>query len=157
VHNGLSNVAIINKWQAVWSSCSSHAGSFPTALFSAGFLFDLAGILLNEPKLFSASFYVILLGLASGLLAALFGLIDYIKLGSQPERFRVASWHGGIQFVVLMTFGVLAGLKFQAYPGIGAPGTWQLIVMGVILGAMLVGNFLGGERVFRYKVGIDEN
>ncbi len=130
---------------------------FPTALFSAGFLFDLAGILLNQSQLFFASFYVILLGLAGGLLAALFGLIDYIKLGSKPDQFRIASWHAVIQFVVLMTFGVLAGLKFQAYPAIGAPGTWQLIVMGVTLGIMLVGNYLGGELVFRYKVGIDED
>lgn len=130
---------------------------FPTALFSTGFLFDLGGIMLNEPQLFSASFYIILPGLAVGLLAGLFGLIDYIKLGSKPDQFRIASWHGGIQFIVLMIFGVLAGLKFQAYPGIKAPGIWQLIVMGVTVGIMLVGNYLGGELVFRYKVGIDEN
>lgn len=129
---------------------------FPTALFSAGFLFDGVGIFLEEPTLFSASFYSIILGLLGGLAAALVGFIDYIKLGDKPEAFQKASWHAGIQFLVLVSFAIIAGVKFQAYPDLPPPFVWQLSFEGLAITAMLVGNYLGGELVFTHKVGIDE-
>lgn len=129
---------------------------FPTALFSAGFIFDIAGIVLRQPLFFAASFYVVLMGLAGGVLAGLFGLIDYVKLTERPEVFQKASWHGGIQFVVIIIFGVILGLKFQSYPEISAPSLVQLIVMGLTLVGMVVGNYLGGELVFLHHVGIQK-
>lgn len=130
---------------------------FPTALFLAGFLFDTGGILLNKPWFFSASFYVILLGLGTGFAATVFGLVDYVKLSSEPDLFRTATWHGGIQFIVLMVFGVIAGLKFQAYPDMESPSILEIGFMGGTLAIMLIGNYLGGELVFTYKVGINED
>lgn len=129
---------------------------FPTALFSAGFLFDAGGMLLNEPQLFSASLYAILLGLAGGLAAVVFGLIDYVKLSRQPQQLRLASWHAGIQFMVLVIFGIIAGLKFQSYPDLGSPKMLEMSIMGAAVVAMLIGNYLGGELVITHRIGIDE-
>lgn len=129
---------------------------FPIALFSAAFLFDVAGIVLNKPVLHLSSFYVVLLGLTGGVPAAIFGFIDYIRLGDRPKVFSKASWHAGIQFVVLSAFAVIAMLKYRAYPGQAAPGLLQLSMMGIALAGMLAGNYLGGELVFRYKIGIEE-
>lgn len=129
---------------------------FPTALFSAGFLFDIGGLLLADSSLFSASLYSIILGLLAGLPAALAGFIDYVKLGGKPKVFRTASWHAGIQFVVLMTFGIIAGVKFQSYPDVAEPGILLIGCSGLALAVMLVGNYLGGELVFTHKVGIDD-
>lgn len=130
---------------------------FPTALFTSGFLFDITGLLLDEPRLYAASFYGILLGLAGGVTAGLFGLIDLVKLGDRPKAFRTAGWHAGIQFVVLMVFGAIAGIKYQAYPAVEGPGMLQLSVMGTTLAAMLAGNYLGGELVFTHRVGMDHS
>lgn len=130
---------------------------FPTALFTAGFLFDAGGIALQEPSFYMASFYVILLGLAGGVLAGLFGLIDYMNLGTEGEVFQKASWHAGIQFVVLMVFGIIAGLKYRHYPDPVISDWWQLGVMGVVLAVMVAGNYLGGELVFTHQVGVNEN
>lgn len=130
---------------------------FPTALFTAGFIFDASGILLNEPQLFSASLYVILLGLAGGLAAVIFGLIDYIRLSRQPQKFRLASWHASIQLVVLVLFGIIAGLKFPLYPDLEPPKILEMSIMGAAVIAMLVGNYLGGELVITHRVGIDED
>lgn len=126
---------------------------FPTALFTAGFLFDAGGMLLNEEQLFSASLYVIFLGLAGGLAAVVFGLIDYAKLSEKPDQFRLASWHASIQFVVLVIFGIIAGLKFQSYPDLEAPDFLEMGIMGAAVIAMLIGNYLGGELVLKYRVG----
>lgn len=129
---------------------------FPTALFTAGFMFDLAGKILGNPSFYSASFYVILLGLAVGVLAGLFGLVDYIKLVKRPEVFKRANWHAGIQFLVITIFGAIAGVKFQSFPDFQGVSAGQLSVMGLGVALMLVGNYLGGELVFKYKVGFDE-
>lgn len=129
---------------------------FPTALFSAGFLFDIAGLVWGDQTLFFASFYVLLLGLAVGIIAGIFGAADFIKLADRPAAFRTAGWHGSLQFLVLIIFGLIVGIKFQAYPDLHPPGLLQMGVMGLGLATMLAGNYLGGELVFRYKVGIDE-
>lgn len=129
---------------------------FPTALFTASFLFDTGGMVLNEPYLFPASLYSILMGLFFGLFAGLFGLIDYIRLADRPEVFRKASWHAGLQVLVLMAFGVIAGLKMQTYPELVEPPLLQVIVAGIALAVMLTGNFLGGDLVFTHRIGIDE-
>lgn len=129
---------------------------FPTALFRPDF-YLMSGIFFQEPSLYLASFYVILMGLATGLLAGVFGLIDYVRLGTRPEVFQKASWHAGIQFMVLVIFGMIAGVKYQAYPNIVVPDFWQLLAMGFGVGLMIVGNYLGGELVFRYKVGVTED
>lgn len=129
---------------------------FPTALFTAAFVFDAAGIVLDAPSLFSASFYVVMLGLAGGGLAALFGLIDYMKLADRAEAFSKASWHAGIQFMVLVMFAVIAGMKYQDYPEPVKPGVIQMVIMAVALAAMGGGNYIGGELVIRHGAGIEE-
>lgn len=129
---------------------------FPTALFSAGFIFDVGGIVLNEPYLFPASLYVILLGLAFGILAGLFGIVDYIKLGERTPVFHKASWHAGIQFVVLIGFGTIAGIKLQTYLEFIPPSPLQITVTGIMLIMMLFANYLGGDLVFTHRIGIDE-
>lgn len=128
---------------------------FPTALFPAGFLFDIAGIILTEPQLFAASFYTIVLGVAAGLAAGLFGFLDYIKLADRPKVFRIAGWHAIIQLSVLVVFGIILGLKFRTYPDFLQPDIFQLSAMGLILGVMLFGNYLGGELVFTHRVGFN--
>ena len=127
---------------------------FPVALFPLSFAFDLWAMLSDEPDLFRASLYSICLGLAGGLAAALFGLVDYLKLTGQQELLRKASWHAAIQSCVLMIFGVITGLRFLNYPESVEPGILQLIAMGIAIAAMLAGNYLGGDLVYRHGVGV---
>ncbi len=129
---------------------------FPTALFSAGLIFDVGGVVLNEPYLYPASLYVIILGLGFGILAVVFGLIDYVKLVEDPKLFRKVSWHAGIQFVVLMGFGIIAGIKIQTYPDLMAPSPSQIAFTGIMTGLMLFANYLGGDLVFTHRIGIDD-
>lgn len=130
---------------------------FPIACFPAALLFDILGMLLQDSTLFLASFYVILLGLALGVPASFFGFLDYVKLGDRPQAFTKATWHGGMQFLVLVIFGMIAGIKYQIYPNMDTPETWQFIAMGCGVALMLAGNYFGGELVFTHKVGVDES
>jgi uncharacterized membrane protein len=74
---------------------------FPTALFVSAFIFDLLTRLGIVLPLNLASFYLIVLGLVTGFLAVLFGIIDYAKLGDNSAVFNKATWHGGIQLLML--------------------------------------------------------
>lgn len=124
---------------------------FPTVLFPVSFLFDLAGIWTSGESFFAASFYCVGAGLGGGFMAALFGLIDYIKLTDREPLFRKASWHALLQFLVLMIFGIVFGLRYE---GISAPGLVELLVSGLGICLMLTGNYLGGDLVFRDGVGV---
>lgn len=127
---------------------------FPIALFPLSFIFDLWAMLSNDPDLFRASLYSMSLGLAGGLSAALFGMVDYLKLTERQELFRKASWHAAIQFCVLMMFGVITGLRFINYPESVEPNLFHLIFMGIAVAAMFAGNYLGGDLVYKHGVGV---
>ncbi len=127
---------------------------FPIALLPLGFIFDLWAVLSDDPALFRASLYSISLGLAGGLTAAVFGLVDYLRLVNQPDLFRKAGLHASIQFCVLIVFGVIAGLRFRNYPESVEPDTVHLVFMGIAVVAMFAGNYLGGDLVYRHGVGV---
>ncbi|NGP88620.1 DUF2231 domain-containing protein [Fodinibius halophilus] len=130
---------------------------FPTALFTSALILNLLGLFVQNSLLHKTSFYVVLFGLAGGVLAAFFGFLDYAKLGDSPKVFKIATWHGGVQLLVLMLFIVVAGIQYRAYPDIRAPGLLQLGLMGLGVGLLITGNYLGGELVLSYKVGLDES
>lgn len=58
--------------------------------------------------------------------------------------------------MVLVIFGVIAGLKLQAYPDMSSPSAVELGIMGSAVIVMLIGNYLGGELVITHRIGIDE-
>ena len=95
---------------------------FPIGLFSAGFLFDLASLWAAESHLPIASFYCIAGGVAGGLAAMLFGLIDYIDLAENRRLFKKACMHA----CVAATNGVYVfccRIDFQTAGVSGYPGS----------------------------------
>ncbi|MDX1617816.1 MAG: DUF2231 domain-containing protein [Balneolaceae bacterium] len=128
---------------------------FPTALFSSSLLFDLAGLWLSKPTLYAASFYCIGTGLAGGTLAAAFGLVDYVRLKNRQKLFQKASLHALLQFSVLILFAVVFGLRYERTSELAAPEITEIAVSGLGVLAMIVGNYLGGDLVFRYGVGVN--
>jgi len=130
---------------------------FPTALFTAGFLFSLAGYLFSDTGFVTSAFYSIGFGLVTGLAAGIFGFIDYIKLADRETEFKIASWHSALQLFVLTVFTVIFISKYPEYPDLTIPGPATLGVMGAALVVMGVANYLGGDLVFRHGVGIHGN
>ncbi|MGH7600139.1 MAG: DUF2231 domain-containing protein, partial [bacterium] len=61
-----------------------------------------------------------------------------------------------LNFVWLMWFGVLFGLRLKQYPQIESATTIEIILSGVAVAGLFFSNFLGGELVFRHKLGIIE-
>ena len=131
---------------------------FPTALFTASFIFDVLGLYTKDLRFAFASFYCMATGLIFGVAAGIFGFIDYLKLVNSSEQvFSKASWHGGLQFCMLSGFGVLFGIRFQSYPDFILPGFLEMIISGTLIVLLLFGNYLGGDLVVRHGVGVDHH
>ena len=62
---------------------------FPLGVLGMSLFFDLIALGTNHPAFFQASFYMTAAGIITGLLAAVFGLIDFLAI--PPARARSAS------------------------------------------------------------------
>ncbi|MDX1672351.1 MAG: DUF2231 domain-containing protein [Balneolaceae bacterium] len=128
---------------------------FPTALFISSFLLDLLSIYSRELSFVHASFYCLCIGLGGGVSAVLFGAIDYLKLTDDDRLFAKASRHAGIQLLVMILFGTLTLLRWRKYPESTFPDSIEVAISGIGVLLLLVGNFIGGDLVFKDRVGID--
>ncbi len=67
---------------------------FPLGLLVTSLIFDLIALLTNEASLAVASFYMIGAGVIGGLLAAVFGLIDWLAIPPGTRAKSIGLWHG---------------------------------------------------------------
>ncbi|MGH7454868.1 MAG: DUF2231 domain-containing protein [bacterium] len=129
---------------------------FPSALFPVSLALDVLARLSGGSSFAVAAFYAIAGGLLGGAAAAVFGAMDYFRLPATHAAWKKASLHALLNFVWLMWFGVLFGLRLKQYPQIESATTIEIILSGVAVAGLLFSNFLGGELVFRHKLGVIE-
>ena len=77
---------------------------FPAALFTATVVFDVIGLLSGSQQFATVSWWTLSMGLMLGLLAALFGLIDWLGIRSDTRAKRVGMCHGLGNLVVVLLF-----------------------------------------------------
>jgi uncharacterized membrane protein len=127
--------------------------AFPLGVLGMSLFFDLIGLGTNRPALLQASYYMIAAGIISGLLAAVFGLIDFLGITSGTRAKRIGLLHGCGNVVVVALFAVSWWLR---RPAPSAPGTLPIVISAVAVGIALVTGWLGGELVDRLGVGVDD-
>jgi uncharacterized membrane protein len=96
--------------------------------------------------------YAIGTGIVGGLVAAVFGLIDWLAIPRGTRARAVGAWHGLGNVVVLTLFAVSWGLRVTTPDG---PAVWPSVFAIAGLGLALVTGWLGGELVVRLGVGVD--
>jgi len=128
--------------------------TLPLGLLGTAVVFDILGLLGNNTGFATASFYMLAAGIIGGLLAAVFGLWDWLAIPAGTRAKRIGLWHGVGNVVVVGLFAVSWLLRRgQAeYEPDGAP--FWLGVVAVLVA--LVTAWLGGELVERLGVGVDE-
>jgi uncharacterized membrane protein len=105
--------------------------------------------------LFAAiSYYNIAGGIVGGLLAAVFGLVDWLAIPSGTRAKRIGLFHGAINVTMVMLFAA-AWIARTAFPDL-APTPLVLGVEAVAIALALLAGWLGGELVDRLGVGVDE-
>ena len=126
---------------------------FPLGLLATSFFFDVAFLITHNGQLPVVSDWMIIVGVGTGLLAAIFGLIDWLGIPSRTRAKRIGAWHGGGNVVVVALFAASWWLRRG---DINAPPTVAIILSAVAVGIALITGWLGGELVDRLSVGVDD-
>jgi uncharacterized membrane protein len=125
---------------------------FPLGLLATAVVFDVLGLITDVEGFATASWFMIAAGVVSGLLAAVFGTIDYLAVPQGTRARRVGAVHGIGNVVVVVLFAASWLLRLDE-PG-HAPGTLAFLL--ALAGALLatVTGWLGGELVDRLGIGV---
>lgn len=116
---------------------------FPLGLLATAVAFDIVGLVQGDNSWFGVSYWMIAAGVIGGLLAAVFGLVDWIAIPSGTRAKNIGLLHGGTNLLVMLLFLVSWFIRSSADSHV--PGTAALVCwfLGWVL--VLVGGWLGGE------------
>ena len=126
----------------------------PLGAFIAAVLFDAVALWQGSLTWAQVGYWNIALGIVGGLLAAVFGLIDWLAIPSGTRAKRIGLLHGASNVVVVALFAFV-WLTRRAAPDV----TPTSLLFGVELVALALGSvagWLGGELVDRLGVGVDD-
>lgn len=126
---------------------------FPVAFYPMSTVFDLLALVFSDRTLSLFSFYSASAGSLLGFIAMILGAIDLIKIPPKEKCFNIALLHGGLNFIWISIFTVIAGMNFKYYPAINIANTVQVIVEFLCLIGMIYSNFLGDELILKYGLG----
>jgi uncharacterized membrane protein len=127
---------------------------FPLGLLAIAVVFDIIYFISGNAAFAAASFWNIAAGIVGGLLAALFGFIDWLNIPSGTRAKGVGLLHGGGNVVVVALFAVSWLVRLGTSGNV--PGTLAFVLALAGAAIALVTGWLGGELVDRLGVGIDE-
>ena len=126
---------------------------FPLGLLATAVAFDIVGLVQADNSWFGISYWMIAAGIIGGLVAAMFGLIDWIGIPSGTRAKRIGLLHGGTNVVVVLLF--IVSWFMRGSPG-NTPSNGALTLSFIAVVLALVGGWLGGELVDRLGIGVDE-
>jgi uncharacterized membrane protein len=126
----------------------------PLGMFIAAVVFDALYFWRGNTTFATISYYNIAGGILGGLLAAVFGLIDWLAIPHGTRAKRIGLFHGAINVTMVMLFAA-AWMARSALPDL-APTTFVLGVEATAIVLAMVAGWLGGELVNRLGVGVDD-
>jgi uncharacterized membrane protein len=126
---------------------------FPLGLLGMAVIFDIIRLAFGYDSLAVPAYYMIAAGVITGLLAAIFGLVDWLAIPARTRARAIGLWHAVGNVVVVALFAASWWLRRDAP---GTPGTTAFVLALVGLGLALVTGWLGGELVDRLGVGVDD-
>src|SRR5262249_36601105 len=125
---------------------------FPLGLLTVAAIFDIIYISTHNGHWADVSFWMIASGIIGGLIAAVFGFIDWLSIPEGTRAKYIRLIHGLSTFVVVLLFIVS---WFMRRPNPTAPTMTALVLGWIGIVIALFGGWLGGELVYRLNVGVD--
>lgn len=126
---------------------------FPLGVLGMSLFFDIAYLITKRTELATSAYWMILGGVIAGLLAAVFGLIDWIAIPGGTRAKRIGLMHGVGNVVVVALF---IGSWCLRRPDPALPKIAAIVISAVAVGIALITGWLGGELVDRMGVGVDD-
>jgi uncharacterized membrane protein len=127
----------------------------PLGLFVTAVVFDALYLVTGSANFAVSGAYTTAAGVLGGLLAGLFGWVDWFAVPARTRAKRIGLVHGVGNVVVLALFAVSWLLRLDR--DTWEPGTFSFVfaVAGLVLAG--IGGWLGGELVERLGVGVDDD
>lgn len=125
----------------------------PLGLFIGAVVADAVYLLQGNPTFAAVAYWNIAGGIIGGLLAAVFGLLDWSAIPNGTRAKRVGLLHAVTNAIVLALF---AFAWFARNAGVDITPTPSIFLIEIAaLGLGMVAAWLGGELVDRLGVGVD--
>ena len=124
---------------------------FPLGLLGTAAIFDALYLFTSNTTWSTVSFWMIVAGLIGGLLAAVFGLIDFLNIPNGTRAKRIGRIHAIVNVTAMVVFALSLWLRWDV-PTVPATTALLLSFAGVLLA--LLGGWFGGELVERLGVGV---
>jgi len=130
---------------------------FPFGLLATAVIFDIVYLLWGNPTMVTVSYWMIVGGIIGAVIAAPFGLIDWLAIPRNTRAKTVGMIHGLGNVVVLLLFLASWYLRYSEVGRIPyLPSTAALVLSFVGFALAGVTGWLGGELVDRLSVGVDD-
>lgn len=126
---------------------------FPLGLLAGSVVFDIAYLATRNARWGDISYWMIVLGLLTGILAGAVGAMDYRAIPDGTRAKRIGMLHGAGNVIVLLLF---AGSWYLRRNTPSIPPTGAIVLSFIGVGLALVTGWLGGELVDRLGVGVDD-
>lgn len=126
---------------------------FPLGLLSTAVIFDVISLVTGDGKWSGVAFYMIAAGVIGGIVAAIFGMIDWIAIPSGTRAKSLGLWHGIGNDVVLVLFAVSWWFRRGAPE---APSILSLVLSFLGGGLALLTGWMGGELIERLGMAVHD-
>lgn len=126
---------------------------FPLGLLTTAAVFDIISLATHNGHWSEVAFWMIIAGIIGGLIAALFGLIDWLGIPAGTRAKGVGTLHG-IGNVVVVALSAGSWLLRRPDPITPSVAALALSFAGVALIALT--GWLGGELVAQLGVGVND-
>ncbi|HYD02026.1 MAG TPA: DUF2231 domain-containing protein [Phycisphaerales bacterium] len=125
----------------------------PLGLFAASVLFDVLNMVTSSNRWADVAFWCVAIGVGGGLLAAVFGTVDWMGIPAGTRAKTIGAVHGVGDVVVVGFFAISGLLRALAMPEVSVPA---VVLSFIGAGLSLFTGWLGGELVNRLGVGVYE-
>lgn len=124
---------------------------FPLGLLGTAAIFDAIYLITLNRSVPVASFWMLVAGLIGGVIAALFGFIDWLNIPQGTRAKSIGLYHAIVMDTALILFAVGLYLRWSTPD---TPAMIATICSFAGLAFALVGGWFGGELVERLGVGV---
>ena len=130
---------------------------FPLGLLGISVLWDILRLSTDNPMWAHVAFWTIVAGVASALVAAVPGFIDYLTIPNGTRAKSVATLHMILNLIIVALFAISLVLRAGGDRDyMFARGWRRCCLAGSALGLAVVSGWLGGELVERMGIGVHE-
>ena len=125
---------------------------FPFAFLVGAFVFDLGGVLLDRPGLWTTARHLSIAGVVMGVVAAIPGAIDYFKTVPPASTGKTrATRHALANLSSVSIFTLVSLLRDRA----SGPDALLLGLEGIGVALIMAGAWMGGTLIVRNQIGVD--